>query len=86
MSILNPETVTEVVTLEQLKVHYITLTVANSNGNMAKAAKKLKISVATVKEYCKFYKVKWVWKDMPHIVMKPTLVFEYETEGKRVVV
>ena len=78
--ILNPQSIDDVVTLENFKGHCVTKALSEARGSKVKAGLQLGISQKTLFTYIKKYKIKWVerWIKEKRVVNELRDCFEYQ--------
>ena len=81
--ILNPQSIDEVVTLDDFKAHCIAKTLLHTKGNKVKAGLILNITQVTLFSYLKRFRVRWVerWFTIREPRKQLRDCFEYQTVG-----
>ena len=81
--ILNPQSIDEVVPLDDFKAHCVAKTLLHTRGNKVKAGLILNITQVTLFSYIERYQIKWVerWYQFTQPVRQLRDCFEYKTVG-----
>ena len=79
--IMNPQSIEDVVPLDDFKAHCIAKTLLHTKGNKVKAGKILKVSQRTLFSYLKRFRVRWVerWFTVREPSRQLRDCFEYQT-------
>ena len=81
--ILNPQSIDEVVPLDDFKAHCVAKTLLHAKGRKVEAGRILNITQVTLFSYIERYQIKWVerWYQFTQPVRQLRDCFEYKTVG-----
>ena len=81
--ILNPQSIDEVVPLDDFKAHCVAKTLLHAKGRKVEAGRILNITQVTLFSYIERYQIKWVerWYHFVQPVRQLRDCFEYKTVG-----
>ena len=81
--ILNPQSIDEVVTLDDFKAHCIAKTLLHAKGRKVEAGRILNITQVTLFSYIERFQIKWVerWYRTVQPIRQLRDCFEYKTVG-----
>ena len=81
--ILNPQSIDEVVPLDDFKAHCVAKTLLHTKGSKVNACLILNITQVTLFSYIERYQIKWVerWYQFTQPVRQLRDCFEYKTVG-----
>ena len=81
--ILNPQSIEEVVPLDDFKAHCIAKTLLHAKGRKVEAGRILNITQVTLFSYIKRFQIKWVerWYRTVQPIRQLRDCFEYKTVG-----
>ena len=81
--IMNPQSIEDIVPLDDFKAHCVAKTLLHTKGNKVKAGLILNITQVTLFSYIERYQIKWVerWYQFTQPVRQLRDCFEYKTVG-----